>query len=193
MRSYRVWEANRKVFLHPENWLHAELRDDKTPIFVDAETELHHQELSDDHAETVFTHYLERLDEVANLQVCGIHREVEASESTLEVDRLHVVARTRTVPRRYFYRVLEHGRVWTPWAAIDADIGDVEQVVVLVAQRRLYLIWAELSSPRKPRTRSSPRRGRPEVNPSRTRRSNWPGPSDAVGEAGHPSGSPTAP
>ena len=32
-RNYRVWEANRKVFLYPESYLEPELRDDKTPLF----------------------------------------------------------------------------------------------------------------------------------------------------------------
>ncbi len=31
MKSYRVWEANRKIFLYPENWIVPELRDDKSP------------------------------------------------------------------------------------------------------------------------------------------------------------------
>src|SRR5699024_3674984 len=33
MKNYRVWEANRKIFLYPENWLEPELRDDKSPFF----------------------------------------------------------------------------------------------------------------------------------------------------------------
>src|SRR5260370_40725763 len=33
MKRYRVWEANRKVFLYPENWLEPELLDDKSPFF----------------------------------------------------------------------------------------------------------------------------------------------------------------
>src|SRR4030095_4686168 len=33
MQRYRVWEANRKVFLYPENWLAPELRDDKSPFY----------------------------------------------------------------------------------------------------------------------------------------------------------------
>ena len=40
MKNYRVWEANRKVFLYPENWIEPELRDDKTPFFKELETEL---------------------------------------------------------------------------------------------------------------------------------------------------------
>lgn len=31
-KQYRVWEANRKVFFWPENWIEPELRDDKTPF-----------------------------------------------------------------------------------------------------------------------------------------------------------------
>ena len=33
MKRYRVWEANRKIFLFPENWLEPEFRDDKTHLF----------------------------------------------------------------------------------------------------------------------------------------------------------------
>jgi hypothetical protein len=32
LRRYRQWQANRKVFLSPENYLEPELRDDKTPL-----------------------------------------------------------------------------------------------------------------------------------------------------------------
>jgi hypothetical protein len=33
MKRYRVWEANRKIFLFPENWMEPELRLDKTDLF----------------------------------------------------------------------------------------------------------------------------------------------------------------
>ncbi|MEE9605297.1 MAG: neuraminidase-like domain-containing protein [Candidatus Scalindua sp.] len=29
MKNYRMCEANRKVFLYPENWIEAELRDER--------------------------------------------------------------------------------------------------------------------------------------------------------------------
>jgi SpoVK/Ycf46/Vps4 family AAA+-type ATPase len=32
-KRYRVWEANRKVFLYPENWIEPELRDTTTAAF----------------------------------------------------------------------------------------------------------------------------------------------------------------
>ena len=36
-RNYRVWEANRKIFLYPENYLEPALRDTKTDIFKELE------------------------------------------------------------------------------------------------------------------------------------------------------------
>lgn len=40
IKNYRIWEANRKVFLYPENWIEPELRDDKSPFFKEIETEI---------------------------------------------------------------------------------------------------------------------------------------------------------
>lgn len=37
MKNYRMWEANRKVFLYPENWIEPSLRDDKSPVFLEFE------------------------------------------------------------------------------------------------------------------------------------------------------------
>src|SRR5262249_1570782 len=45
MKNYRVWEANRKVFLFPENWIEPELRDDKTEIFRTLEAKLLDEDL----------------------------------------------------------------------------------------------------------------------------------------------------
>ena len=46
MQNYRVWEANRKVFLFPENWIEPDLRDDKTEIFRAFESELLQEDLT---------------------------------------------------------------------------------------------------------------------------------------------------
>jgi hypothetical protein len=73
MKHYRIWEANRKVFLYPENWIEPELRDDKTPFFKELESELLQNDLTMDTAETAFLNYLEKLDEVARLEICGMY------------------------------------------------------------------------------------------------------------------------
>ena len=59
MKNYRVWEANRKVFLYPENWIEPELRDDKTPFFVNLESGLLQDEVNDSTVEREYLKYLQ--------------------------------------------------------------------------------------------------------------------------------------
>ena len=72
MSKYRVWEANRKVFLWPENWIEPELKKDRSTFFKELETELLQNEINKDTVETAFTSYLEKLDGVAQLEIAGL-------------------------------------------------------------------------------------------------------------------------
>ena len=89
MKNYRVWEANRKIFLYPENWIEPELRDDKSPFFVNLEHGLLQDEVNDATVEREYLKYLRDLDRVARLEICGLYRQWEVDR-----DILHVVART---------------------------------------------------------------------------------------------------
>jgi len=40
LQKYRVWEANRKIFLYPENWLEPELQKEKSRFYKELEDEL---------------------------------------------------------------------------------------------------------------------------------------------------------
>jgi peptidoglycan hydrolase-like protein with peptidoglycan-binding domain len=135
MKNYRVWEANRKVFLYPENWIEPELRDDKTPFFVGLEHGLLQDEVNDTTVEREYLKYLRELDRVARLEPCGIYRQWEVDR-----DILHVVARTRTTPHLYYYRQWVDQKYWTAWEPIDADI-EGDHFVPVVWNRRLYLFW----------------------------------------------------
>ena len=140
MKSYRVWEANRKVFLYPENWIESSLRDDKTPLFRALETQLLQGELTNDMAEDAFRQYLAKLDEVARLDVVAMHHQIESEGGDRVVDVLHVVARTTTKPHAYHYRRRVDGGSWTAWEKIDLDI-EADHLAIAVYNRRLYLFW----------------------------------------------------
>ena len=75
MKNYRVWEAARKVFLYPENWIASDLRDDKTPFFEELEERI--QEFSDDHTnlENALYEYLEKVREVSSIEIIGATKE----------------------------------------------------------------------------------------------------------------------
>jgi hypothetical protein len=138
MRRYRVWEANRKVFLYPENWLEPELRDGKSPFFRDLESELLKADITQDLAELAYLHYLRKLDDVAHLEIAGAFLE-EKTPGTTDDDILHVIGRTLGSTREHWYRRYEYG-YWTPWEKIGLNIeGDV--VVPVVWKKRLFVFW----------------------------------------------------
>ncbi len=138
MRRYRVWEANRKVFLYPENWLEPELRDGKSPFFRDLESELLKSDITQDLAETAYLHYLQKLEDVARLEIVGAYLEPK-TPGTTDDDVLHVVGRTLGTTREHWYRRYEYG-YWTPWEKISLNIqGDI--VVPVIWKKRLFVFW----------------------------------------------------
>ena len=149
MKNYRVWEANRKVFLYPENWIEPELRDDKSPFFKEMESDLLQGEINLDTVETAFRNYLTKLDEVSNLEICGMFQQLEIrsisksrtnQEGIPETNILHIFGRTRGETHTYFYRQWVDGSYWTPWEKVNVDIqGD--HLVPVVFERKLRLFW----------------------------------------------------
>jgi hypothetical protein len=133
MKNFRVWEANRKVWLYPENWIEPELRDDKSPFFTALESELLQSDLTDDAAEQAVLRYLEKLDEVARLEIAGVYEDDDKV--------LHVFGRTIHTPHLYYYRRRENGGLaWTPWDKVELDI-EGDHLIPVVWNRKLMLIW----------------------------------------------------
>jgi Tc toxin complex TcA C-terminal TcB-binding domain/Neuraminidase-like domain/Salmonella virulence plasmid 28.1kDa A protein len=130
MQKYRVWEANRKIFLYPENWLQSGLRDDKSPFFVQLESELLQKDIDPRTVADALRTYVTKVDEVANLQVDGIFLEtLTAPDGSATPQTLHVFARTRNAPHVFYYRYYTcTDQNWYPWQKIDVDIPsyDVE-------------------------------------------------------------------
>jgi hypothetical protein len=135
MKRYRVWEASRKIFLFPENWLEPEFRDDKTHLFAELEGALLEGDVSGDLAEDAFLNYLKKLDELARLEIVAMHMDdAQPGASTL-----HVIGRTYSKPHKHFYRRYAR-QVWTPWEPVSADV-EGEHLAPVVWRDRLYLFW----------------------------------------------------
>jgi hypothetical protein len=107
MKRYRVWQANREIFLFPENWLEPEFRDDKTELYQELEGALLQGDVTNDVAEDAFFKYLKRLEEIARLEIVSIYCESNALEPDLNT--LHVIGRTSAKPHTYFYRRYRRG------------------------------------------------------------------------------------
>lgn len=137
MKRYRVWEANRKIFLFPENWLEPEFRDDKTHLFQELESALLQGDISNDLAEDAFVQYLKKLKELAKLDIVSMYCQENMLDPALNI--LHVVGRTSNTPHKYFYRRYAH-QMWTPWEPVTTEI-DGDHIVAVVWRERLHLFW----------------------------------------------------
>jgi hypothetical protein len=157
MKNFRVWQAGRLVFLHPENVILPELRDDKSPFFTEFESELLQSDITAESVQKAYLNYLRKLDGIARIDVRGLYYQYDGgaastadgiSDATNDV--LHVFARTKEIPQVYYYRRLRHfseyvadegsGAIWTPWEQVDADI-EGDHLIPVVWDHRLYLFW----------------------------------------------------
>lgn len=126
-KNYRTWEANRKVFLWPENYLEPELRDDKTPLFRELEERLLQQDINEQNALDAYAAYSSGLEELASLKIAGAYHEMHPESRT---DILHVFGCTTDDPPTYYY-----------WTVTNAHFSrlDADRLVTYSARRRLTL------------------------------------------------------
>ncbi|KZS38367.1 hypothetical protein AWE51_17580 [Aquimarina aggregata] len=155
MRNYRVWEANRKVFLYPENYIRPELRDEdqKTPAFETLEQDLMQEEITEDSVERIYKKYLDEFTEVSRLKIVGgyLYDDVSIDEGdTTEVNkRLVVLGRTKTDPYRYYYRFGNfingetHNDSWEPWEPVNITI-EADRVYPVYAFNKVFIFWTRV-------------------------------------------------
>ena len=151
LKSYRVWEANRKVFLYPENYIRPELRDTKTPVFKTFEDNLLQSEVSEVAVQRVYKTYLDEYTEVSRLNIAGGYAYDEPG-SAGQVKSLILFGRTKTEPRTYYYRQArfpQGAAIWEPWFPVNVQI-DVEKVYPVFAFDRIFVFWAKVETLQEP-------------------------------------------
>ncbi len=148
-KNFRVWQANRKVFLWPENYLDPDLRDDKTPLFKDLEQELLQTDLNDQNVLDAYTKYLAGLEEVGSLTVAGAYHERRGA-----TDVFHLFGVTAGDPPTYYWRSCENlieahrpdgssAESWSAWQKINVQITG-RKVSPVVHLGRLHVFWIDI-------------------------------------------------
>ncbi|QYR21089.1 hypothetical protein KZ483_25785 [Paenibacillus sp. sptzw28] len=171
MQRYRVWEANRKVFLYPENWIESNLRDDKSPFFKELESELLQKDINKQNVTDALKSYLYKVNEVANMEVVGLCIDGTRTEARWSNNaKLHVFSRTRNAPYLFYYRYLALDEMnWYPWEKMQVDIPsyDVEDLAAhevtdngcfltpVVWNERLLVFFPEIMKKTKPNPAST--------------------------------------
>ncbi|HEV7230706.1 MAG TPA: neuraminidase-like domain-containing protein, partial [Bacteroidia bacterium] len=122
MQREVLWEANRKVFLYPENWIMEELRDDKSDFYKELESHLLQKDINTQTISDALKNYLYNVDEVANMLVAGIFIDDPGQ-------KIHVFSRTRNAPFFFYYRYYKTDeQTWFPWSKIQTDIPSYDVV-----------------------------------------------------------------
>ncbi|MGW6946699.1 Tc toxin subunit A-related protein [Streptomyces xanthophaeus] len=136
MKRYRLWEANQKVFLYPENYFQPDLRAGATPFFTSLRNELLQKEVVAANMEELYRSYVERLDSVARLHPCGI-----LHERSTGAEVVHLFACTESAPRSFHHRRwIKNRTTWTPWEKIELDI-DTPALIPVMWNKRVHLMW----------------------------------------------------
>ncbi|SNY38429.1 hemopexin repeat-containing protein [Paractinoplanes atraurantiacus] len=145
MRAYRLWEANRAVFLYPENYLRPELRTARTPAFKALESDLLQGEITAETVDRAYRRYLDEYTEVSRLTIAGGY--VYTKDQLVDGPRrLILFGRTKTDPRRYYHRRAEFGSrmnlaaTWEPWQPVGVRI-DADRVHPVHAFGRVFVFW----------------------------------------------------
>lgn len=149
--NYRVWQANREIFLYPENYIDPSLRQSKTELFKNFENGLLQGDITADKVDEEFRKYLNGLSELAKLKIVDACRAVVHDHEKGEIDTLFLFARTTTQPYKFYTTCRQtlgncnnaSAAQWTQWLPVSITIN-AEQVTAIYAFNRLLLFWSEL-------------------------------------------------
>ncbi|HEX8239721.1 MAG TPA: neuraminidase-like domain-containing protein [Allosphingosinicella sp.] len=145
MMDYRVWEANRRIFVYPENYLLPPLRTDQTSLFKQLAAGLQQSEITPAYVESAYAGYLTGFAEVASLKPVESYRCTVDDPKRGKLKAIYLLARTDTSPYTfYFCRQLE-GTPWSEWQKIDLAISS-PYVTPVYAFNRLFLFWVEVKA-----------------------------------------------
>lgn len=150
LQNYRVWEAARRVYLYPENFIEPELRGDSTPEFAELVKTV--SGATDESAiSRALLLYVESVEKVlsqlrivgAGLSTSAQSLETRDSLQSEAVERLVIVGQTKSSPSETFVRVRKqttNGTKWYPWEKVGHPIT-ANWISPAFAFGKLHLFW----------------------------------------------------
>lgn len=161
MSTYRVWQANREVYLYPENYADPSLRRLQTDPYKELISEISKGQITESNVKQALAGYLESVSEVASLELIDGYVDFVsvADLGGNTVKKIYLVGRSRTQPYAFYTRcivtvtsdaAITNGS--TPADATEVTFGPWEPVSiqansaylsVIPAFGRLFLFWLE--------------------------------------------------
>ncbi|MCC2666749.1 MAG: hypothetical protein K0S63_665, partial [Gammaproteobacteria bacterium] len=152
MQSFRTWQANRAVYLYPENYVDPNLRRFQTPFYEQVKSQLLQGYIDDDKAEATLSNALASLNEIANMQLVDAYYGEIGHDVKEKAEKIvFLLARTYSDPKTFYYRKIvlledkknnkEYMR-WSAWEKVDAVIN-ADTASIIYAFNKLFVVWVE--------------------------------------------------
>lgn len=144
MTAYRVWEANRKIFLYPENYVEPALRTNQTTPFKQFAESLLQTNINDEAVSQSFLNYFDDFSQLANLNYCDAYNcMIDKGTMTPPEKQTFFFARTNTAPYTFYYRIYyPDSNKWEQWEQINLTISAF-YITPVFAYNRLFITWTE--------------------------------------------------
>lgn len=163
LEHFRLWQANRKLFLYPENYIEPELRKNTSDLFKTLEQGLRAANLTEKTIDKVFRKYLDQFKAVANLRIVGsyAHKRNNPADSSNPHLTLYLVGKHAGSETDVYIRSVEleydsalSGYTvfnWGFWSKVDQSIVS-EEIQPGYHGGILYLFWVNIQVEGKQKT-----------------------------------------
>lgn len=142
--NYRIWEANREIFLYPENYLVPSLRKTKTSIFKDLENQLMQADTTESNVQKAYLKYIGDFSQIAKVQIIDSYYATINDPLKGPINTLYLFGRKATDPIGFYVCSQEEGYQWTEWREIKLTINS-EYITPIYAFDKLFIFWSELA------------------------------------------------
>ncbi|UAY55448.1 Tc toxin subunit A-related protein [Arachidicoccus terrestris] len=164
MSTYRVWQANREVYLYPENYVDPTLRKFQSTQFEQFINDISKGQITDDNVKKALATYLASISEVSSLELVDAYldpivTDLPGTANSTRKNTLFLVARSRTQPAAFFTRTIlvttseetvDNGTVpgdatqmqFSPWQEIGLSINSA-YATTIAALGRQFIFWVE--------------------------------------------------
>lgn len=165
MSTYRVWQANREVYLYPENYVDPSLRRYQSDAFRQLINDLSQNQVTDENVRAAMANYLELVSDVASLQLvdaCMVDLPDNVPGMNPDNQRrvINMIGRSQTSPAVFYSRTAlfvtsktavnnEHVEPsdatsvdFGPWEKIGLSINS-DYVTTATAFGRQFIFWVE--------------------------------------------------
>ncbi len=165
MSTYRVWQANREVYLYPENYVDATLRKFQSTQFKTFISDVSKGQITDDNVKQALANYLESVNEIANLELIDAcittpAKELAGTVTTNEKNAVFLIGKSRSSPAVFYSRTAvavtskpkeeedsfslseATNMQFGPWQQINLQINS-DYVSTIGAFGRQFIFWVE--------------------------------------------------